>query len=423
MAKKRQRTPAASKDDEPLTPVSKNDQPLTSASKNDPPPPSKKPEEEKKDEDDEDSSSEEASSSEGEEDDDSEDDESEEEQPPPSKPASKTPQTDNDKSESKKDEDDEDEEETDTDSDQEPPPKLKSINSKSIDETLKSKPQPKSSAAPARSGTKRSAESDTKLVEEAKQSKKKKTTAAADDKKEQEEDNKKPGDDSKKLFQRVFNEDDELAILEGLVDFTAKTGNDPAKYPTAFYDDVKKSIHFPVTLEQLKDKVRRLKLKFDNKMKSCKNGKTPTFSKPIEEKMFEFGKKIWGGNVVEENGKPDEKPSKKGAVKKSPTTKKLDMEPDLSLVASKETRKENPGSGFIMNEMHRFDKSVSGLFGSGMDLLKSGVELLEESKRIELEKRWKELQIAELKVVNMRAELSEKQSRLIMDALMSSSSD
>ncbi|WJX38388.1 hypothetical protein P8452_26056 [Trifolium repens] len=371
MAKKRQpTTTAAAKDDQPLTPASKNDQP----------PPSKKPEEEKVEEkEDEEVTSEEASSSEGEEDD---DDDDEEEQTPSSKivpPA---------KSESKKDEVNEDEEETDTDSDsdQEPPPKLKSINLKSIDETLKSKPQPKSSAAPARSGTKRSADDDTK------QSKKKKTIAAADDEKVKEVDNKKSGDDSKKLFVRVFNEDDELAILKGFLDFTEKTGTDPLKYPTAFYQDVKTSIHFPVTLDQLKDKVRRLKLKFENKMKSCKNGKTPTFSKPIEEEMFEFSKKIWGGTIVEENGKHNEKPSKKKlAVKKSPTTKKLVMEPDLPLVVRKETSKvgsssdgkENPGLSLILNEMEQFNRSVSSVFGSGADLLKSGVELIEESKRID----------------------------------------
>ncbi|KAK2387982.1 DNA-binding storekeeper protein-related transcriptional regulator [Trifolium repens] len=414
MAKKRQpTTTAAAKDDQPLTPASKNDQP----------PPSKKPEEEKVEEkDDEEVTSEEASSSEGEEEDDDDDDDDEEEQTPSSKTVPPA------KSESKKDEVNEDEEETDTDSDsdQEPPPKLKSINLKSIDETLKSKPQPKSSAAPARSGTKRSADDDTK------QSKKKKTIAAADDEKVKEVDNKKSGDDSKKLFVRVFNEDDELAILKGIFDFTEKTGTDPLKYPTAFYQDVKSSIHFPVTLDQLKDKVRRLKLKFENKMKSCKNGKTPTFSKPIEEEMFEFSKKIWGGTIVEENGKHNEKPSKKKlAVKKSPTTKKLVMEPDLPLVVRKETSKvgsssdgkENPGLSLMLNEMEQFDRSVSSVFGSGADLLKSGVELIEESKRVELERRWNELRFAELKLIAMRAELFEDQGRLIMDALKPSSGD
>ncbi|WJX69335.1 hypothetical protein P8452_53600 [Trifolium repens] len=47
------------------------------------------------------------------------------------------------------------------------------------------------------SGTKRSADNNTKHVDEAKQSNKKKITAATNDKEEHEEDNKKLDDDSK----------------------------------------------------------------------------------------------------------------------------------------------------------------------------------------------------------------------------------
>jgi hypothetical protein len=232
--------------------------------------------------------------------------------------------------------------------------------------------------------------------------------------------NKKSGDDSKKQFQRVFTEDDELAILKGLVDFNEEKGTDPLKYITAFYQEVKSSIHFPVTLDQLRDKIRRLKGKFETKMKSCKNGKTLTFSKPIEEEMFEFGKKIWGGvTVVEENGKPNEKISKKEpAAKKPPTTKKLVMEPDLQ-IGSSSGAKENLGPSFIYTEM---DKGISGVFGLSTDILKSGVELIEESKRVELERRWKELRVTELNCIAKRAELARDQARLILEAVQSSSS-
>jgi hypothetical protein len=401
MAKKRQptTTTAAAKDDQPLTPASKSNKP----------PPSKKPEEDKVEEidDEEEVISVNTSSSEGEEKDDDDNDEEDDEEEDQA-PSSKTVQH----AKSKEDEDN-DEEETDSDSDDEtvPPPKLKSINSKSNDETLKSKSKPKSSASTGRSGTKRSADDDTK------QSKKKKTVAADDDEKEKEVENKKSGDDLKKLFQRVFTEEDELTILKGLVDFKEEKGTDPLKNPTAFYEEVKKSISFPVTLDQLKDKMRRLKTKFENKMKICKNGKTPTFSKPVEEEMFEFSKKIWGG--TDENGKPNEK---QVAAKKPPTTKKLVMEPDFQ-VGSTSDGKENPGSSFTMTEMHRFDKSVSGVFGVSIGLLKSESKLIEESKRVELERRWKELRVAELKCTAMRAELTEDHAKLILEALQSSSSD
>jgi hypothetical protein len=163
--------------------------------------------------------------------------------------------------------------------------------------------------------------------------------------------------------------------------------------------------------------MRRLKTKFENKMKICKNGKIPTFSKPVEEEMFEYSKKIWGD--TDENGKAAEK---QVAAKKPPTMKKLVMETDFQ-VGSSSDGKENPGSSYIMTEMHRFDKSVSGVFGVSIGLLKSESKLIEESKRVELERRWKELRVAELKCTAMRAELTEDHAKLILEALQSSSSD
>jgi hypothetical protein len=77
----------------------------------------------------------------------------------------------------------------------------------------------------------------------------------------------------------------------------------------------------------------------------------------------------------------------------------------------------------MLNEMEQFDRSVSSVFGSGTDLLKSGVELIEESKRVELERRWNELRVTELKLVEMRAALVEDQASWILDAMKSASSD
>jgi hypothetical protein len=68
------------------------------------------------------------------------------------------------------------------------------------------------------------------------------------------------------------------------------------------------------------------------------------------------------------------------------------------------------------------DKGISGVFGLSTDILKSGVELIEESKRVELERRWKELRVTELNCIVKRAELARDQARLILEAVQSSSS-
>ncbi|CDY52323.1 BnaA01g36220D [Brassica napus] len=56
----------------------------------------------------------------------------------------------------------------------------------------------------------------------------------------------KIGEDSKKpaAFQRLWTEDDEIAVLQGMIDFKKDTGNSPYDDTNAYYDYIKKSISF-----------------------------------------------------------------------------------------------------------------------------------------------------------------------------------
>ncbi|MBA0579987.1 hypothetical protein Gorai_022226, partial [Gossypium raimondii] len=95
---------------------------------------------------------------------------------------------------------------------------------------------------------------------------------------------KKTGEDAKKqLFQRLFSEDDEIALLKGMLDYSAKKGADPCADMNAFYNFVKKSIHT--------------------------DGEDRTFSKAHEQNAFELSKLIWGkegisGKVESSAAKP-----------------------------------------------------------------------------------------------------------------------
>ncbi|XP_058769014.1 probable transcription factor At1g61730 [Vicia villosa] len=88
----------------------------------------------------------------------------------------------------------------------------------------------------------------------------------------------------KMLAQRLFSEEDELAILKGLADFISLTKNDPMKNTQAFYNFVKKSIRADAKKDQLRRKVRVLKKKFES------NGEN--FTKEHDQKAFELFKKI-----------------------------------------------------------------------------------------------------------------------------------
>ncbi|KAJ7968385.1 mediator-associated protein 1 [Quillaja saponaria] len=205
--------------------------------------------------------------------------------------------------------------ESDSDSESEPQrpisaadENVKPIASKPMQETPKatkprSKPRSKPSATPDRSAAKRPNESSPQ-VRNSKRAKKNEVQVA--------EDSKKSGDETKKLFQRLWSEDDELAVLKGMVEFKVKKGADSSADPNAFHDFIKKSLHVDVSKGQMMDKIRRLKKKFKNNVVKGKNG--GDFTKPHEQKAFELSKKIWGGErnnggveQAKSNGKGGEK--------------------------------------------------------------------------------------------------------------------
>ncbi|CAN6918077.1 unnamed protein product [Brassica oleracea] len=127
------------------------------------------------------------------------------------------------------------------------------------------------------------------------------------------DDEKKIGEDSKKpaAFQRLWTEEDEIAVLQGMIDFKKDTGTSPYDDTNAYYDYIKKSISFEVSKNQFMDKLRSLKKKYMGKEKpSC----WPSFTKPHDQKSYRLCKSIWGpdGMVLESNCK---KTKKVGSVK------------------------------------------------------------------------------------------------------------
>ncbi|XP_023002944.1 probable transcription factor At1g61730 [Cucurbita maxima] len=317
---------------------------------------------------------------------------------------------------------------SDSDTDTESERNVKPIASKPMEETPKVKKprsKPSASATPARSSFK--TPSDT--TRDAKRAKKS-SVADADDGAVAEDDSKKSVDESKKLFQRLWSEDDEIAILKGMIDYSAKKGTDPALEMNSFHDFIKKSLHVDVTRAQLVDKIRRLRKKFRNNVDRGKKGADPTFSKAHEQKGFELSKKIWGGEgfartpAVEQlklnvNGAPNK--NQRGSTSKTLASLKAELLP--SPEASKEDGKmkvnDNEAPSGCMDGFVAFERSF-GAVGLPESFLKPGLELIRQSKRTELEEEWKKLHVAELELFLKKTELIRDQAKLILEAYKSS---
>ncbi|CAA7041956.1 unnamed protein product [Microthlaspi erraticum] len=129
--------------------------------------------------------------------------------------------------------------------------------------------------------------------------KKKKKTTNVEEKHGKEEDEKK----KQVLFQRIFTEEDHIALLQGILDFTSEKGEDPFKEKAEFYNFVKKSISFDASKSQIEEKVRKMKTKFEKAVeRSCARGKGGekeiVYSKASDQKAFDLWRQIWGKEGV-----------------------------------------------------------------------------------------------------------------------------
>ncbi|KAF2557494.1 hypothetical protein F2Q68_00013228 [Brassica cretica] len=239
------------------------------------------------------------------------------------------------------------------------------------------------------------------------------------------------GEEAKKTyFQRVWSEEDEIAVLQGLIDYRNDTGASPYDDTNAFYLSVKKSISFDVSKTQVIKKIWGLKTKYENNLVK----EELTFSKPHDRKAFDLSKFVWGADgaaldsAVKSNGKSKKSSKSKvepekvaldsanGKSKKSSKSSKKKIEPEKQELASssspngkscEEEAMTNKGEASSVVEVDAFDKSVlvKALARFGVDDLSAQQGwsrlALEDKKRFEEE--WKMLQLRELEFYSKKS--------------------
>ncbi|XVE62861.1 hypothetical protein DITRI_Ditri06bG0153800 [Diplodiscus trichospermus] len=117
-------------------------------------------------------------------------------------------------------------------------------------------------------------------------------------------------DESRRLFQRLWTDEDEIELLQGFLDYTtSKTNSNSSSshhhhHDTAlFYDQIKSKLQLEFNKNQLVEKLRRLKKKYRNVMTKISSGKEFSFKSPHDQATFEISRKIWSNSVgkVEDN--------------------------------------------------------------------------------------------------------------------------
>ncbi|KAK9168337.1 hypothetical protein Syun_000477 [Stephania yunnanensis] len=322
-------------------------------------------------------------------------------------------------------------------------PSVKPISSKPMSGNAKPKKSSSSGATAsavastpvkaASSAQKRALEAD-KTEKETAQKKKKKAKSGdpqAEDGHVEESEKKQgsQGEDQKKLFQRVWSEEDEIVILKGMLSFMKRDLN-PTTNLDAFLDSIKGSLQADVNKAQLHSKLQRLKQKYTNQGNRAKNGKDPNFTKPNDLKVYQLSKKIWGrkgdnedGTEVNNGGRDsvatDGKKSKGGktgnGVASSQTKGVAMLESHRGNVENED--EERP------NSLIQFGKGLTApppFFGDF--LAKEGLGLIGSSKSKEFEQKWQKLIVDETKMYLRRLDLLREHTKSLLDALEHSNS-
>ncbi|KAK7289728.1 hypothetical protein RIF29_03598 [Crotalaria pallida] len=274
-------------------------------------------------------------------------------------------------------------------------------------------PQPKVKERKQRSNDKEEAGKD------AKRARKEGNDAVADAEKEDDDaEKRKLGEDSKDPFKRVFSDEDEIVILDGMLEFTSKTGCDAYKSSDAFHQFIKNSLHADAGSYQLKEKIRRIKKKFNNNLKRGKNRRDgPAFSKDHDRQTFALSKKVWGIPEAAE----EKKAATDGEVgkMKTPRIPKKTWRNITKLGEGPSTESEKgPKMGFggkNDDDIASYVMQMLGSRGRSEELVK-GMDLIGESAKAEFEEEWKEIQRAEFEIYVKRMELVAEHARLAVEA-------
>ncbi|KAH6776074.1 hypothetical protein C2S52_013635 [Perilla frutescens var. hirtella] len=209
---------------------------------------------------------------------------------------------------------------------------------------------------------------------------------------------------------RLWSNDDEIAVLNGMIEFKTVKGLDPNADMGAFHSFIKGKLEVDFTRDQLRTKITRMKKRFFNALKKGGKGVDPVFSKPHEDKAFEISKRIWGGAAVDSNEN----------VKKQIQKVEKDAVDEREVVV-----KDNGGEGGdFWSKYPYFNASFDNMKGNfptlmppvaGMSLMKEKLSLIGNVKAKELDDKWKQLSVEETELSYKILVLMKEQVQMALD--------
>ncbi|KAG6717758.1 hypothetical protein I3842_04G116700 [Carya illinoinensis] len=263
------------------------------------------------------------------------------------------------------------------------------------------------------SSSKRAAENDPSNTKNPKKRKVSSSSATNGD----DEDSKKPPG----TLQRLWSEEDELAVLKGMIEYESKKGSDSYADMGALHEFLKRKLHVEVSKAQLMEKIRRMKKKYRTNFE--KGGEDMVFSKPHEHKAFELSKKIWG-NVA--NNKNEPSSNQKGKANNGTPVALALPKQEVAAggkegLANGETKvdekRENFGTNFPCLNAALEMMAGTGCLGFGKGYTREFMVGIGNSKAMELESKGRKVREAELEAYVKKTEFYHELSKLKLEIM------
>ncbi|KAL7102380.1 hypothetical protein ACP275_08G116800 [Erythranthe tilingii] len=233
-------------------------------------------------------------------------------------------------------------------------------------------------------------------------------------KKSKTEDKANPSSSTPGFITRLWSNDDEIAVLNGMIDFRNQKRVDPGSDLGDFHGFVKGKLHADFSKEQLKTKISRLKKRFITALKKFEHNRSdPVFTKQSDAIAFELSKKIWGALVIE-------------GGKKKTTKKNNGKGKDAAAVHEKEAVKEQNGAEevdfwskykYISESFDNMAVKCPSLAMSSaaVNALKEKLSSIGNADAKQLDDKWRKLIMEEIELNYKMLDLMSEQCKMALD--------
>lgn len=118
-------------------------------------------------------------------------------------------------------------------------------------------------------------------------------------------------EESRRMFQKLWTDSDEMKVLQGFLEFTSKRGTTHANYQHdtgPFFEEIRPRLQFEFNKNQIAEKLRRLKKKYRNAATRLGSGRGLVFKSPHDRATYEISRKIWSSTFYRRPKNPQIQP-------------------------------------------------------------------------------------------------------------------